>query len=93
VSCIAALHAESKVVTYPLPLQPNEEVVRLSGNPDFYTAVTKLTIKGIVPKIEYWVVTFSVDKLYPGNFFGKDPVKYPEGSIKYKDGAVVVTTW
>jgi hypothetical protein len=57
VSCIAALHAESKVVTYPLPLQPNEEVVRLSGNPDFYTAVTKLTIKGIVPKVEYWVVT------------------------------------
>jgi hypothetical protein len=32
-------------------------------------------------------------QLYPGNFFGKDPVKYPEGSIKYKDGAVVVTTW
>lgn len=31
--------------------------------------------------------------LYTGSFFGKDAVNAPEGSVKYKDGAVVVTTW
>jgi len=37
---------------------------------------------------------FTEDQLCPGRFFGKDLARAaPEGSVKYKDGVVVVTTW